>query len=61
MIPAGVTVTVTDDPTMDVTGAVSIEGTLSGECVGITINGQAAVTINGTIRDYPLDARGSGG
>ncbi len=49
MIPAGVTVTVTDDLTMDVTGAVSIEGTLSGECVGITINGQAAVTINGTI------------
>ncbi len=51
IIPEGVTVTVTDDLTMDVTGAVSIDGTLSGECVDITINGQAAVTINGSINN----------
>lgn len=50
-IPAGVTVTVTEDLTINVTGAVTIEGTITGECVDITINGQSTVTIQGTINN----------
>ena len=48
-IPAGVTVTVTDDLVMNVAGDVTIDGTLSGDCVGIAINGEGNVTIRGDV------------
>lgn len=50
-IPAGVTITVTGPLTLDVAGAVSIAGTLTGDCVPITINGNSTLALSGTIRN----------
>jgi PKD repeat protein len=48
-IPSGVTVIVTDDVVINVTGDTHVAGTLSGDCVGIALQGQGDVTITGTI------------
>ncbi len=54
-IPAGVTVTVTDDLVLNVAGNVTIDGTLSGDCVAIAINGDADVTIRGDVMNGCAD------
>jgi PKD repeat protein len=46
-IPADVTVTVTGDVHITVTGDTSIAGTLAGDCVEVTINGQQDVSLTG--------------
>lgn len=56
-IPAGVTVTVDADLTMAVSGAVSIAGTLAGNCVDITINGQSTVAIQGAVNNGCADGQ----
>lgn len=48
-IPAGVTVTVTGDLTITVSGPVEIAGRLSGDCVTIEIDGSTAVTVTGVV------------
>jgi hypothetical protein len=48
-IPAGVTVTLTDDLNMTVAGDVTIAGTMTGDCVELNIAGGGAVTINGDV------------
>ena len=48
-IPSGVTVTVTDDVVINVTGDTDIAGTLGGECVGVALQGQGDVTITGIV------------
>jgi PKD repeat protein len=48
-IPADVTVTVTDDVVIHVTGDTNIAGTLTGDCVRIALQGQGDVTITGTV------------
>ena len=49
LIPAGVTITATDDLTINALGAVTIAGTLSGDCVAINVVGSGAVTVTGTV------------
>ena len=48
-IPTGVTVTATEDLTIDATGFVQIAGNLTGNCVVVTVQGDTAVTVNGTV------------
>jgi hypothetical protein len=48
-IPAGVTVTVSSNLVLNATSAVTIAGTLAGDCKSISINSEAAVTLTGTI------------
>ena len=47
-VAAGVTVTLTDDAVIDAEGAVTIAGDVSGDCLGLSLNGQADITISGT-------------
>jgi hypothetical protein len=49
-IPAGVTVTMTGDVTLNVIGAVNIAGTLTG-CFNLTINADGALTSTGSINN----------
>ena len=49
-IPAGVTVTMTADVTLNVIGAVNIAGTLTG-CFNLTINSSGALTSTGSINN----------
>jgi Bacterial Ig-like domain (group 2)/CARDB len=55
-IPAGLTVTVTDDLTLTVDGEVTIAGTLVGDCVYISVQGNSALTVTGTISNSCSDA-----
>lgn len=48
-IPVGVTVTVTGELTLNVSGDVTIAGSLIADCVRIVVNGQAAMTVTGTV------------
>jgi hypothetical protein len=48
-IPEGVTVTVTGDVVIHVTGDTNIAGTLTGDCVRIALQGQDDITITGTV------------
>lgn len=62
VIPAGVTVTATDDLTILASDMVTIAGTLTGDCVDITVDGQLDVTItgeisNGCVGDPEADGR----
>ncbi|MGH7555498.1 MAG: hypothetical protein ACREMQ_21065 [Longimicrobiales bacterium] len=50
-IPAGVTVTVTGPLVLNSSGDVAVRGTLAGDCVAITINGDAGVLVGGAIRN----------
>jgi trimeric autotransporter adhesin len=48
-IPAGVTVNVNAPLVMEVTGSITIAGTLNGNCQSIQIIGAASFTVSGTI------------
>ncbi|HEV8600156.1 MAG TPA: hypothetical protein VGQ69_12400 [Gemmatimonadales bacterium] len=48
-IPAGVTVTMTGNLTLNATGAVTIAGSLVGDCVALTLNADGALTMSGTL------------
>ena len=50
-VAAGVTVTATDDLTIDATGYVEILGTITGDCVAMTVQGDTAVTVMGTLNN----------
>ena len=50
-VPAGVTVTLTDNTVIDSEGSVTIAGNISGDCLGLSLSGQAAVTISGTFNN----------
>jgi hypothetical protein len=49
VIPAGRTVTVAGNLTLNVDSTVEIAGTLTGNCVAISLNGEQGVTVTGTI------------
>jgi uncharacterized protein YjdB len=48
-IPAGVTVTLDGNVELTAQGPVTIAGTLTGDCVGVTVEGQGDVTVSGTV------------
>ncbi len=48
-IPAGVTVTMTGDLTLNATGAVTIAGNIVGDCLNLTINAEGALTVSGNL------------
>lgn len=48
-IPAGVTITATGTLVLNSTGPVRINGTLTGDCVAITVNGSGALTVTGRV------------
>ena len=50
-IPEGVTVTVTGDLVINVSGPIEIAGNLVGDCVAITVNGEDDVTITGDVNN----------
>lgn len=49
VIPAGRTVTVAGNLVLNVDSSVTIAGTLQGDCVALTINGQQEVVVTGTV------------
>jgi len=51
LIPAGVTITVSDDLDLHCTGPVEIAGEIVGECVEIAIESDEAMSITGEIRN----------
>jgi hypothetical protein len=51
-IPAGVTVTVTSDLVLTTTGAVTIAGTLSGDCKAVSVSANARLNVSGTIDNH---------
>ncbi len=48
-IPAGVTITMTGDLTLNATGAVTIAGNIVGDCKALTINAEGALTVSGNL------------
>jgi hypothetical protein len=50
-IPAGVTVTATSDLILNATGAVTIAGTLAGDCKNISVSSDGALTVTGTVNN----------
>ncbi len=48
-IRAGVTVTMTGNLTLNVTGATTIVGNIVGDCVNLTINAEGALTVSGNL------------
>ncbi|GMR13051.1 MAG: hypothetical protein BMS9Abin29_1250 [Gemmatimonadota bacterium] len=54
-IPAGVTITVADDLTLDVEGAVDIAGALTGDCVTVSVDGAGPLTVTGTVSNVCSD------
>lgn len=50
-IPAGVTVTMTANTTINVGGAVTIAGTLAGDCVNLTLTATGALNSSGNINN----------
>jgi hypothetical protein len=48
-IPAGVTVTMTGDLTLNATGAVTVTGNIVGDCKALTINADGALTVSGNL------------
>lgn len=59
-IPAGVTVTVTEDLTLRSEGDVTIAGTLSGDCVTVDIEGAGDIDVTGTVSNSCADATAEG-
>ena len=47
-VAAGVTVTLTADAVIDAEGPVTISGGVTGDCMGLSLNGRSDVTISGT-------------
>lgn len=60
-IPVGVTITATGHLVMNSTGAVTIAGTVTGNCVNITVTGDTDLNITGTVANEctDLDADGT--
>jgi hypothetical protein len=54
-IPAGVTVTMTGDLVLNVTGPVTIAGSLVGDCKKLTLTALGALTVTGTVRNVCTD------
>lgn len=50
-IPVGVTVTVATDLLLNATGAITIAGTLIGDCKNLTVSADGALTVTGTINN----------
>ena len=50
-IPAGITVTLSADATFNISGPVTIAGTLTGDCVNLTITATGVLTLTGTINN----------
>ncbi|MGE0556520.1 MAG: hypothetical protein AB7R55_24100, partial [Gemmatimonadales bacterium] len=48
-VPAGVTVTMAGDLTLNATGNVTIAGTIAGDCKALTVNADGALTVSGTL------------
>ncbi len=61
MIPAGVTITVTADATINATGPMTIAGSLIGDCVGLTLTGGDPITISGTVSNVCTTEPGAEG
>lgn len=51
-IPAGVTVTATSDLVINATGAITIAGTVAGDCRAITISATGTLTVSGSIDNH---------
>ncbi len=51
-VTAGTTVTLGSDLTLDAKVAVSIAGSVVGDCLGVTIQGEGTVTVSGTIDNH---------
>jgi hypothetical protein len=58
-IPAGVTVTASDDLVLNVDGDVVIAGSLVGDCVEITVNGEGDLTVSGAVDNSCSGAPGA--
>ncbi|GMR14007.1 MAG: hypothetical protein BMS9Abin29_2235 [Gemmatimonadota bacterium] len=56
MVPAGVIVTLSADAAIDAEGPVMIAGDVIGDCLGLSLTGQDAITISGTFSNACLDA-----
>lgn len=55
-IPAGVTVTVTDEVLFNVSGDTAVGGVLTGDCTGMELRGAGALTVDGLISNTCTDA-----
>ncbi|MEP6834487.1 MAG: Ig-like domain-containing protein [Gemmatimonas sp.] len=54
-IPVGVTVTATADLNLSASGAIAIAGTLTGNCVAMTVAADAAASVTGSISNACTD------
>jgi hypothetical protein len=59
-IPAGVTVTVTGDLDLSASGSIIVAGTLTGNCVAISIASDAQTTVTGSISNVCSDPDAEG-
>lgn len=59
-VAAGVTVTLAEDASIDASGPVTIEGTVSGDCTALTVTGQGAVVVSGTLNTACVATPGGG-
>lgn len=60
-IAAGVTVTAMEDFMLQATGPVTVEGTIAGNCVGLSLQGGSSVTVSGTLSNACSDTTATGG
>lgn len=60
-VAAGVTVTADADFELVASGPVTVDGTIQGDCVAMTIGGQSSVTLTGTLINACADASAEGG
>ncbi len=51
-IEAGVTVTMADDVVINAQDAITLDGSLEGDCVAVAVNGGAGMTMTGTIANH---------
>ena len=59
-IPAGVVITVTGALDLSASGLITIAGTLSGNCMGISVTGDAATAVTGTLDNRCSDPNADG-
>jgi hypothetical protein len=60
IVPAGVTITVTDSLRLTADSVVEIRGAIQGNCVPVRIDGRQSLTIKGTIRNDCANATDAG-
>ncbi|GMV04435.1 MAG: hypothetical protein AMXMBFR53_07150 [Gemmatimonadota bacterium] len=60
-IPAGVTVTLTDDAVINATGDVTIAGTLEGDCRALAVSAGGSLTLTGSVTTACSDTLATGG